>query len=185
MPQSAKKVLSLTLAAVAAVALLVAAPLVAQPLGGFGPGPGDGPGFHHGPSGHHGGPGFLGGRGAHRLARHLDLTEQQRTEARAIHEAARDRVQPIMEESRALRAELHELLDQPSPDATAIGEKAIAIHANRAEVRAVFEDAKAQFEALLTPAQLEKLRELEERRGERRDDRGGRGRGGPGAGSIF
>lgn len=174
-----KKILSLTMAAAAAVALLVAAPLAAQPFGGPDAGHGDGHRLHHGGHGH------LGGHGAHRLGRHLDLTEEQRTQARAIHEAARDQVRPIMEESRTLRGELRELLDQPSPDAAAVGEKTIAIHANRSEVRAVFEDAQAQFEAILTPAQLEKLRDLETRREDRRDERPDRrgGRSGEGRAS--
>jgi periplasmic protein CpxP/Spy len=182
-----RKTLSLSLAAVAAAALLVAAPLVAQPSGPAG-GPGDDPGFHHGFGRHGGGPGFLGDRGAARLARHLELTDEQRTEARAIHQAARDAVRPIVEESRTLRGELRGLLEQSAPSATAVGEKAIALHANRDEVRAVFAGAKADFEALLTPAQLDKLRTLEERRQDRRDDRReerrGRRGGGPGGGAA-
>lgn len=186
-----RKSLLLAMAAVAVAALLAALPLVAQPQGpGGGPGAGFGPGHgfagpgHHagGPGRHGGGHGFLAGRGFERLARFLVLSEEQRAQAQAIHQATREQAQPIFEESRSLRGELHALLDQPAPSATAVGEKVLALDAHRDQLRQLHENARARFEALLTPEQLEKLEDLHERRGERRERRGGRGfgpRGGP------
>lgn len=185
-----QKSLSLVVAAVAVAALLAAVPLVAQPQGpGGGPGAGSGPGHGFaGGHGHHGGGhGFLAGRGFERLARLLDLTEEQRVQARAIHQATREQAQPIFEASRTLRGELRELLDQEAPNPTAVGETVLALHANRDELRRLHEDARARFEALLTPEQLEKLTDLEEHRRDRRGRRGVRGSGpGPGAaGGLF
>jgi Spy/CpxP family protein refolding chaperone len=183
-----RKSLPLVMAAVAVAALLAAVPLVAQPQGpGGGPGPGGGLGPGLGPGDGHcfaagGGPGHRGagfgmfaGRGFERLARFLELTEEQRTQAQAIHQATREQAQPLMEQNRTLHGELRDLLAQPSPDATVVGDKMIAIHANRAQVREMHENARAQFEALLTPEQLDKLAAFEERRQDRRGRRGGGG----------
>lgn len=174
---------SLVVAAVAVAALLAAVPLVAQPQGAAGPAPEGAPGHHAFGRGHHGGGhGFLAGRGFERLARFLELSDEQRAQAQAIHQATREQAQPIFEESRALRGELHALLDQPAPSATAVGEKVLALDANRDELRQLHESTRARFQALLTPEQLAKLEDLHERRGERRGRRGGRDfgpRGGP------
>lgn len=168
--------LPLSIAALAVAGLLAAAPLVAQPQAAAGPGHGPGPGRHMGAGGdHHGMSGFFGGRGFARLARHLELTEEQRTQAQAIHQATREQVQPIRERSMELHGQLRELLEQPAPDATAVGELTIAVHANRDQVRRLHTDARASFEAILTAEQLAKLGELEERRDERRGRRGERG----------
>lgn len=178
--------LPLAMAAVAVAALLAAVPLVAEPHGpaggpGRGPGSGhaDGHGFagpgHRGPGPAHRGPGhgLFAGRGFERLARFLDLSEEQRTQARAIHQATRDQAQPIFEESRTLRGELQDLLAQEAPDPTAVGETFLALHANRVRIRQLHESARAQFEALLTQDQLDELATFEERRHERRGRRGG------------
>ena len=174
--------LPLSIAALAAAALLAAAPLVAQPhaAGGAGHGRGHGPGHHlgGGHGGHHGMHGLFGGRGFERLARHLELSEEQRTQAIAIHEATRDRFRAVGEESRQLRRQLRELLEQPAPDATAVGGLVISLDANRDRVRQLHDEARASFEAILTAEQLARLEELEERRDERRGRRGERGRGG-------
>jgi Spy/CpxP family protein refolding chaperone len=132
--------------------------------------------------GHHGMSSFFGGRGFERLARHLELTEEQRTQAQAIHEATRDQVQPIRERSMELHGELRELLEQPAPDAAAVGTLVIAVHANRDQIRQLHEEARASFEAILTAEQLAKLGELEARRDERRGGRGERGERGKGKG---
>ncbi|HUO87494.1 MAG TPA: periplasmic heavy metal sensor [Thermoanaerobaculia bacterium] len=159
----------------AVVAILVALPLAAQPPAA--PGHGAGPGHHFaggGPGGHGGPHGVFGGRGFERLARYLELTDEQQTAARQLHEAARTAAEPIKEESRSLHGELREMLEQPAPDATAVGERMIAIDANRDQLRQIFTDTTAGFEALLTAEQLEKLEAFQHRRGERGERRHGR-----------
>lgn len=180
--------LPLSIAALAVAALLAAAPLVAQPRAAAGPG--HGPGHHlgaGGPGDHHGMHGLFDGRGFERLARLLELSDEQRAQAQAIHEATREQVQPLREESMRLHGELRELLEQPAPDATAVGTLVLAVHANRDQIRQLHEDARASFEAILTAEQRAELDAIEarrdERRDERRDRRGERGRG-RGAGGL-
>ncbi|HEX2163642.1 MAG TPA: Spy/CpxP family protein refolding chaperone, partial [Thermoanaerobaculia bacterium] len=159
-----RKSLSLLTAGVAVAGLIAVAPLTAQE--GAGEGPGHGPGhrrgaFEHGP-GHFG---HSGGRHMERMARFLELTEAQREAARALHEETRAAMEPLHERSRTLHQELRALLDQADPDPLAVGEKAIALDASRDEMRRLGEETHAEFEALLTAEQLEKLEQLHERRG--------------------
>jgi len=154
--------------ALPAAALLVlaglAVPALAQP---------DGPAGERPAWGRHGGPGAHGGHRLERLARVLDLTEAQVAEARALHEAARADLEPIFAASRELRTRLDGLLDAPSPDPAQVGETVIALRQNREAMRAVHEETKAGFEALLTAEQREKLATLEDAR----EERGRRGKG--------
>lgn len=162
-----------TLPLFALVLLLAAAPLaLAQgpggPGGGHGPGPGAGPGPDHG--------GF--GVPLNRLAAYLRLSDEQIAEAQEIFTAAREAAAPIRETQKALHEELRALLDGENPDPTAVGEVVLDLHANRQELRTLRQAAFADFEALLTAEQLEKLERLKEMRNHFGHRRGG----GPGAG---
>lgn len=159
-----RKSLSLLAAGVAVAGVIAVAPLGAQE------GAGEEPHHHMGAPQH--GPGHFGGRHMERMARFLELTEAQREAARALHEEAREAMEPIHERSRALHQELRALLAQESPDPLAVGEKAIALDVNRDEMRRLSEETHAEFRALLTPDQLDKLEQLHERRGERHHRRG-------------
>lgn len=164
-----------TLIAVFAAAVLALAPaaFAAGPGGGPGPGAGPGPGPFAGAE--RGGPGHLP---LHRLAIALELSEEQVTQAQEIFAAARQAAEPLREAQRQLGGELREALDGAAPDPTTVGELTIELHAGRQQMRALFETAQADFEALLTAAQLERLDAL---RAARRA--GPRGRsGGPGHG---
>jgi len=130
-------------------------------------------GFHHGGRrGHHGLP-------LARLARHLELTDEQVESAKAIRQATEERVTPIRQAQRTLHGELRALLEADAPDASAVGAKAIELHAGREQIRALHEQAKADFEALLTAEQVDKLGNLKELRDDRRRGR----RGGHGGGA--
>lgn len=120
--------------------------------------------------GHGGPPGVEGHRGhrapsVERLARFLELTDEQIEAAKAIRKATAAQVEPVREAQKALHEELRSLLDADSPDATAIGEVAIELHQGREQIHALREQAKADFEALLTAEQLEKLEGLKDVRG--------------------
>jgi Spy/CpxP family protein refolding chaperone len=168
---------------IAVAALAAAVPLAAQGPGsgpGQGPGPaagfGPGPGFGAGPGGacagaglgagpgqqraygHHGGPGHRFGR----LARYLELTDEQLAAAQAIFEAAREESAAVREAQRTLHEELAALLDGDDPDPAAVGELVLALHDNRAAVKAVHDAAFEDFKALLTAEQLAKLEKLQE-----------------------
>jgi len=159
-------------------AVLISMPFLAfaQPPGGgpgFGAGDGPGSGARHG-----GGPGdgigrFLPPPG------YLDLSDEQIEAAQGILEVARAEIEPLREEGRTNREELHALLETENPDPTTVGELMIAGRDLRHEIRDVLEGYVAEFEALLTPEQLEKWENWQELRGKRHHRRG---RGGPGFG---
>lgn len=143
----------------------------AEPPGGHG-----GHGFRQGPGD---GPGILGHLG--RLARALDLSEEQITATKTLVQAHREAVEPLREQQRAGREAVRELLDQTPQDATAIGQAVIAAHAVGEQIHAAFEQLMTDFRALLTQEQEERLDEILAMRGEREGHRGpGRRPGGPG-----
>ncbi len=162
MTSNLRSMLRVALVLLAVAALAAAVPVAAQggPGGGRhgGPGPGPGPGGDHAFGAHRGGHGFHPGR----FARFLDHTAEQVEAARAIFDAAREETKPVREAQRALHDELKALLDTDSPDATAVGELVLSLHADRGQVKAIHEAAFEEFKALLTAEQLAKLERLRE-----------------------
>lgn len=136
-----KRILTLALCA---VLMLGATVLLAQP------------GFHH-----RGGP----GKGGHAdfLARALDLTDEQKAAAKEIHEGVEAKSEPLTEQHREQMEEIHALLDSANPDATQIGQKMIAAHATRQQLKALHQETMAKFSALLNAEQLEKFKGFQER----------------------
>jgi Spy/CpxP family protein refolding chaperone len=157
-----------TLFGLGAVTLLGASAALAQP---FGPGEGD-----------------RGPRGFRGPARFLELTEQQQAAARDIFEQRRPETEALREQMRENRTLLRESLESGNPDPTSVGELVIEGHALRQKGRALREESKKAFEALLNTEQKRKLEMLEAARAAggpkgRRGRMGVRGGGwGPGAG---
>jgi Spy/CpxP family protein refolding chaperone len=87
----------------------------------------------------------------------LDLTEEQRTQVRAILDAARPELQADQAAIVAAREVLRAALDAEPPDACAIGEAAIGVDDALQALREDWEAVKAQIAALLTPEQLAKF----------------------------
>jgi periplasmic protein CpxP/Spy len=112
--------------------------------------------------GHHGrgGFGFRGFRG-------LDLTEEQKTQAKAIFEEQRKAGEPQRAQMQALRQQMREQLDSGKADATAIGQLAIQAHAIGSQLREARERVHERFVAILTPEQKAKLEQMKSERGER------------------
>jgi len=161
----ARVALSLTLAA----ALLLSWNLLAQPPAG---GPGGPPGVHHGPGFAARGPQAGGPFGNLRfVATFLDLTEEQQQQGRALRQRLREDSAALREEVRGLRRQLRAELEEETPDATRVGELMIATHGQRKQLRALREQALADFEALLTAEQLEKFQDLRQALQERRQAR--------------
>lgn len=161
------------------VCLLTAGVALAGPgpgRGHFGgPGPGFGPGHEAGP-GHPIAAAFLHGRWE-RIADHLDLTEAQRDQVRTLGEDLRATVEPLRESMGPLHESLRTALDATTPNATAVGEIVIEIDVARDQIKAATEAFIEDFEALLTPEQLELWEQWRENHGERGRGRGGRGPG--------
>lgn len=116
-----------------------------------------------GPRGFHGRGGFGGFRGF----RALDLTEEQRTQAKAIFEEQRKASEPQRAQVRALRQQMREQLDGGKADAAAIGQLAIQAHAIGEQLREARERGRERFLAILTPEQKTKLEQMKAERGKR------------------
>ena len=111
----------------------------------------------------------------HRLARFLDLSDEQIAQAEQLKEDAQVASQPLTEQGRTLRETLGELLQQENPSAVEVGETVIALRDIRQQLGDIREDLFNSFEGLLTPEQLERLEQYKERRGRDRRPRPGRG----------
>jgi Spy/CpxP family protein refolding chaperone len=129
------------LAAAAALSLVVAGSLAAQPRrGGPGGGPGDADGF--GPM--------------HRAARFLELTEDQKTRLAEIVEQGRPERERLRELRRETQEQLREALEAEPPDPATVGQAAIDMHALRAQHETSRKSVEAAFQSLLTPDQQRK-----------------------------
>src|SRR5689334_20268281 len=87
------------------------------------------------------------------IADMLDLTQEQQDAAKQIHEATFEKAKPVMEQHQAQMDEVETLLDSGKATAQEIGTKVIAAHATRTQLKAIHEEAMAQFKALLTDEQ--------------------------------
>lgn len=119
-----------------------------------------------GPQGPHGG----GAKHLHRasfgdhFAEALDLTEEQRTAAKALHEEMAAEAAPLRELHSEQWVALEALLDSGDADATEVGEQVLEMHATRQQLQALHEDFADRFGALLDPDQLEKFEQLRQKR---------------------
>jgi Spy/CpxP family protein refolding chaperone len=100
------------------------------------------------------------------LATMLDLTDAQQATAKQLHEELAAKAEPLMEQQRQQWEDIHALLASDTPDATAIGNKAIALYATHKQLEALHEDFKSRFAAALTDEQKAKFEKLHEMHGE-------------------
>jgi periplasmic protein CpxP/Spy len=129
---------------------------------------GEGRGFHG-----RGGPGGFGG------FRALELTEEQRTQVKAIFDEQRKASEPQRAQMHELRKQMREQLDSGKADAAAIGQLAIQAHALGSQLREARERVHERIQAILTPEQKAKLEQMKSERGQHGFGRRGFGR--PGA----
>jgi Spy/CpxP family protein refolding chaperone len=120
------------------------------------------------------------GRRGERLAEYLGLTPQQQEQWKALHQQQRERIKPLLEEGRTLRQKLHAALEAQQPDARAVGEATIALHAHRQKLRAQRESFEQQLSGILDPQQKQKLEAFQAARRTMGRGPGGRGFGRPG-----
>jgi Spy/CpxP family protein refolding chaperone len=135
-----------TIATVACAALVAGAAL-AQP---------------HGHMGH-----MMGKSGAAGMADHLatvlNLTDAQKASAKQLHQELWTKAQPLMAKMKQQHEELKTLLSGANPDATEIGQKVIAAHDTRTQLKAMHEDFANRFSALLNADQKAKFQEMRQR----------------------
>jgi len=125
-----------------------------------------------GPGGRHG----RGGFGLLRMARGLDLTEEQKASFKAFADEHRQAMEPLWRKHRELRQEVRKQLDAGDADAQTVGQLTIDARQVAQQMAESRKQVKEKFEALLTPEQKTKLEQFESRRGKR----GPRGFFGPG-----
>jgi Spy/CpxP family protein refolding chaperone len=110
---------------------------------------------------HAAGPGEMGQQHAAMIAQALGLTDDQKAAAKKLHEELAAKAEPLMTQHRQQREEIKTLLDGGNADAAEIGQKVIAAHATGQQLKALHEDFKTRFSALLNADQLTKLQKLE------------------------
>ena len=118
-----------------------------------------------------GGQGFID-----HVGKALDLTADQKASAEKLWAELETRIEPLADQHKAQMEAVHQLLETANPDPTDIGNKMIAAHATRNEMKAIHEDVADRFAALLNAeprAPFDPFRAMHEKRG---DDGPGHGR---------
>ena len=185
-----KPILPLGLIAVLAVSITPDRAVAQGEEAGFEPGSGGPPAegewgdrSQHSRRGHHGhrrgmmrpdGPGAGGPRGLRMALRNLNLSDSQREEIRTIFEAGRGQVEANHERMRSLGAELHEQIETDPYDEDAVRAKAEAVAAFQVEMAVLRAHRSGRIRGLLTPEQLDQLRQKRERRESFREEWGQR-----------
>jgi periplasmic protein CpxP/Spy len=119
------------------------------------------------------GPGRPGGPGLGRLAEELGLSDEQKSQLEALRTRQRGVLEPLMQSARQAHEAFRAALETESPDATAVGQAAIAMNAAEKKVRAAHDAAFEEMKSILTPEQQKKLDETRDH-GPRRGPRGPR-----------
>ena len=137
---------ALSWASVVAVALVA----LASVAGAQGPGP---RGRRPGEAG--GQPGF--GPPAEQMAERLGLSDDQKAQWQALHEKSREAMKPLFERARQAHQAFQSALEAPNPDAPAVGQAALAMHAAEKKLHEAQQALFDEMKSILTPEQREKL----------------------------
>jgi Spy/CpxP family protein refolding chaperone len=96
-----------------------------------------------------------------KMAQKLNLTQEQQASAKQLFQDMKAKVAPLHQAQQALHTQLKAALAVPNPDAATVGQVVIQIHQNRAQLKPVMEAFHQQMEALLTPDQLAKFKQMQ------------------------
>ena len=110
------------------------------------------------------------GHGGHRMAKALGLSGEQKEQIKAIFLKHRDEMAPLRKERMAERREMRNRIGSDKPDEAAIREQAKKIAATTGEIAVRRAKIFQEVRAVLTPEQIRKFRDLQEKR-DRRIDR--------------
>ena len=116
-------------------------------------------GRHHGPSFEHQGRGFPPLWVVEEV---LELTEEQVSKIKGFQKEVRTQVKSIREDGRELRRKIRAELDQEEPSPVRVGELVISGHGIRKQAQEIRQSVWESFQSILTPEQLEKVKELKE-----------------------
>jgi Spy/CpxP family protein refolding chaperone len=106
--------------------------------------------------GFRGRPGFRGDFSS-RLKERLNLTDAQVNGIQALKENRRKDMQSLRQEMQPKRQALRQLLNQPSPNPTDVGNATLALKQTRERARDINQRFISGVKGLLTPDQLQKL----------------------------
>ena len=102
------------------------------------------------------------GFGPDRIAKMLDLNDQQLEQWNAKHLAMHESMKPLREQIKDLHQQLKTELEAANPDAQKVGELTIAMKNQKAKIHEAHEKLKADLKTILTPKQQEKFELLHE-----------------------
>ena len=114
---------------------------------------------------HHRHKGQHGDRFFKKIAGQLGLTDQQKTQAKALHETNRAQNKPVFSALMAEKRQLRSLIHSGSSDEQAIRAQAARVAAAEADLAVMKAKNAKQFLALLTPEQATKLQAIQAERG--------------------
>jgi len=92
-----------------------------------------------------------------RLQQRLNLNETQMNGVRALEENRRKEMQSLQQETQPKRQALRQLLQQPNPNPTDVGNATLALKGTRERMRDINQRFMSGVKGLLTPEQLQSL----------------------------
>lgn len=115
-----------------------------------------------------------GGEHFRKMAKELGLTEQQKSQAKALHEGMRAQNRELFATLRAEQRELRAMIHSGSAEEAALRAQAAKVAAAEADLAVRKAQGAKQFLALLNPEQVKKFKELQAKREAKREGRFGR-----------
>jgi Spy/CpxP family protein refolding chaperone len=115
------------------------------------------------------------GHRGHRLAKALGLSKEQEEQVKAIFRKHRGEIAPLRKEMVSERRELRKLIQSDKPDEAAIREQVKKIAATGGDLAVRWAKVAQEVRTVLTPEQIRKFRDLQEKRDRRIDRRMNRG----------
>jgi hypothetical protein len=96
------------------------------------------------------------------LARYLNLTPDQVVQEEALFRTLKGKLQAIHQEQEAVREQLQNELDKPSPEKCTVGDLVLKVHDGYEQVEAALKEFDTAFTAILTPEQKLKYEALKQ-----------------------
>jgi Spy/CpxP family protein refolding chaperone len=96
------------------------------------------------------------------MTKALNLTADQQAAVKKLHTDLMAKAQPLMAQHHQQKAELKTLMGGVNPSSDEIGQKTLAANNTEQQLKALHEDFKTKFAALLTPDQQAKLQQMEQ-----------------------
>jgi Spy/CpxP family protein refolding chaperone len=95
------------------------------------------------------------------MTKALNLTADQQAAVKKLHTDLMAKSQPLMLQHRQQQTELKSLMNGVNPNSDEVGQKTMAAHNTELQLKALHEEFKTKFTALLTPDQQAKLTQME------------------------